>query len=198
MNIIVAGRHIEVTDALRTRVTEKVGRLTRYFEQVQKAQAWLRVEPHPGRNQVAEVTLWADGVVLRGEEASEDMYASIDLVADKLEKQIDKFRSKVIDRRRTLAGRWKQQAQAEALIRLDAGTAEETGSPDGPGPDEGIGVTIRRRKRFELKPMTPEDAAVQMELLGHTFFMFRNSDTLDVNVVYRRDDGTYGLIEPEG
>ncbi len=198
MNIIVAGRHIEVTDALRTRVTEKVGRLTRYFEQVQRAQAWLRVEPHPGRNQVAEVTLWADGVVLRGEEASEDMYASIDLVADKLEKQIDKFRSKVIDRRRTLAGRWKQRAQAEALIRLDAGAAEETGSPDGSAPDEGIGVMIRRRKRFELKPMTPEDAAVQMELLGHTFFMFRNSDTLDVNVVYRRDDGTYGLIEPEG
>ncbi len=198
MNIIVAGRHIEVTDALRTRVMEKVGRLTRYFEQVQKAQAWLRVEPHPGRNQVAEVTLWADGVVLRGEEASEDMYASIDLVADKLEKQIDKFRSKVIDRRRTLAGRWKQRAQAEALIRLDAGAAEETGSPDGSAPDEGIGVAIRRRKRFEMKPMTPEDAAVQMELLGHTFFMFRNSDTLDVNVVYRRDDGTYGLIEPEG
>lgn len=198
MNIIVAGRHIEVTDALRTRVTEKVGRLTRYFEQVQKAQAWLRVEPHPGRNQVAEVTLWADGVVLRGEEASEDMYASIDLVADKLEKQIDKFRSKVIDRRRTLAGRWKQRAQAASGGRLDAGAAEKTGSPDGSAPDEGIGVTIRRRKRFELKPMTPEDAAVQMELLGHTFFMFRNSDTLDVNVVYRRDDGTYGLIEPEG
>ncbi len=198
MNIIVAGRHIEVTDALRARVTEKVGRLTRFFEQVQKAQAWLRVEHHPGRNQVAEVTLWADGVVLRGEEASEDMYASIDLVADKLEKQIGKFRSKVIDRRRTLAGRWKQRAQAASSGQVDAGAPGETGSPDGAAPDEGIGVTIRRRKRFELKPMTPEDAAVQMELLGHTFYMFRNSDTLDINVVYRRDDGSYGLIEPEG
>lgn len=195
MNIIVVGRHIDVSDALRARVTEKVGRLARHFEQVQKAQAWLRVEPHPGRNQVAEVTLWADGVVLRGEEASEDMYASIDLVAAKLEKQISKFRSKVIDRRRILAGRRKQQA-------VDAADEELRRSEPPSGPtsaEEGVeAVQIRRRKRFEWKPMTPEDAAVQMELLGHTFFVFRNSDTLEVNVVYRRDDGSYGLIEPSG
>jgi len=194
MNIIVAGRHIEVTDSLRTRVTEKVGRLTRYFEQVQKAQAWLRVEPHPGRNQVAEVTLWADGVILRGEEASEDMYASIDLVAAKLERQISKFRSKVIDRRRTLAGRRKQQAVAAADEVLRRATPP--GEPAA-AKDTADAVHIQRRKRFELKPMTPEDAAVQMELLGHTFFMFRNSETLEVNVVYRRADGSFGLIEPE-
>lgn len=193
MNIIVAGRHIEVTGALRARVTEKVGRLSRYFEQVQKAQAWLRVEPYPGRNQVAEVTLWADGVVLRGEEASEDMYASIDLVVGKLEKQISKFRSKVIERRRTMAGRRKQQAVAAADAALRRGSEPEEAPPDESASGQ---VAIRRRKRFEMKPMTPEDAAVQMELLGHAFFMFRNAETLEINVVYRRADGSYGLIEP--
>jgi putative sigma-54 modulation protein len=185
MNIIVAGRNIEVSPALRERVVEKVGRLAHHFEQVQKAQAWLRVEPHAGRNQVVEVTLWGDGLVLRGEEASRDMYASIDVVVDKLDKQISKFRSRVIKHRRTLAGRRKQR-EAAAALRERAGEAEA--EP----------VQITRRKRFEMKPMTPEDAAMQMELLGHAFYMFRNSETDEMNVVYRRADGQYGLIEPEG
>jgi len=187
MNIIVAGRNVDVTEALRARVTDKVGRLAHHFEYVQKAQAWLRVEPYPGRNQVAEITVWGDGLVLRGEEATQDMYASIDLAVDKLDKQISKFRSKVIKRRRILAGRRKQQeaAAAEAALREVPGEAEEEL------------VEISRRKRFEMKPMSPEEAAIQMELLGHTFFVFRNSETLEVNVVYRRATGSYGLIEPE-
>lgn len=187
MNIIVAGRNIDITDALRARVTEKVGRLSHHFDQVHKAQAWLRVEPHGGRNQVVEVTVWGDGLVLRGEEATADMYASIDRVVDKLDRQISKFRSRTISRRRTLAGRRKQQevAAAEAALRHAADLAEAP-------------VEIHRRKRFDMKPMTPEDAAVQMELLGHTFYMFRNAETLEINVVYRRGDGRYGLIEPEG
>lgn len=192
MNIIVAGRNVDVSEALRARVTDKVGRLAHHFEHVQKAQAWLRVEPHPGRNQVVEITVWGDGLVLRGEEATQDMYASIDLVVDKLDKQISKFRSRVIKRRRTLAGRRKQQeaAAAEAALREHppAPMAAEA---------QGAAVEIYRRKRFGMKPMTPEDAALQMELLGHAFFMFRNSETLEVNVVYRRADGRYGLIEPE-
>jgi putative sigma-54 modulation protein len=187
MNIIVAGRNIDVSEALRARVTEKVGRLVHHFEQVQKAQAMLRVEPHPGRNQVVEITVWGDGLVLRGEEASQDMYAAIDLVVDKLDKQISKFRSKVIKRPRTLAGRRKQQEAAAAEAALRKPPQEEEAGP----------VQISRRKRFEMKPMTPEEAAIQMELLGHTFFMFRNSETLEVNVVYRRAQGSYGLIEPE-
>ena len=195
MNIIVAGRHIDVTEALRARVIEKVGRLSRYFDQVHKAQVWLRVEPYAGNNQVVEVTLWADGVVLRGEEASADMYASIDLVVEKLEKQISKFRGKLIERKRTLASRRKQQevAAADAALRR-AATVEEMPAEEIPASP----VRIARRKRFELKPMTAEDAAVQMELLGHAFFVFRNADTLEINVVYRRADGSYGLIEPEG
>lgn len=187
MNIIVAGRNIEVSEALRARVTEKVGRLAHHFENVQRAQAWLRVEPYPGRNQVVEITVWGDSLVLRGQEASADMYASIDLVVDKLDKQISKFRSRVIKRRRTLAGRRKQQEAAAAETALREYTGNTAAAP----------VEIYRRKRFEMKPMTPEDAAIQMELLGHAFYMFRNSETLEVNVVYRRSDGRYGLIEPE-
>jgi putative sigma-54 modulation protein len=194
VNIIVAGRHIEVTDALRARATAKAGRLARHFEQVQKAQVLLQVEPYPGRNQVAEVTVWADGVVLRGEEAGEDMYAAIDLAVAKIERQIGKFRSKVIDRRRTLASRRKQREAVAAHGELAPAEAALGG---GPVADDAGAVQILRRKRFELKPMMPEDAVVQMELLGHAFFMFRNAETLDVNVVYRRADGTYGLIEPE-
>lgn len=183
MNIIVAGRRLAVTEALRRRVVEKVEKLARHFETVHKVQAWLRVEPHPGRNQVAEITLWADGLVVRGEEASEDLYTSIDLAVEKLERQVGKFRSRVIDRRRALAGRRKVEE------------ARETGeaAPQEPLPS----LDLRRRKRFELKPMSPEDAALQMELLGHTFFVFRNAETLAVNVVYRRNDGSYGLIEPD-
>ncbi len=187
MNIIVAGRNIEVSPALRERVVEKVGRLAHHFEHVQKAQAWLRVEPHAGRNQVVEVTLWGDGLVLRGEDASHDMYASIDVVVDKLDKQISKFRSRVIKHRRTLAGRRKQR-EAAAAQALRERSADAEAAP----------VQITRRKRFEMKPMTPEDAAIQMELLGHAFYMFRNSETNEMNVVYRRADGQYGLIEPEG
>jgi len=194
MNIIVAGRNVDVTEALRTRVTDKVQRLAHHFEQVHKVQALLRVEPHSGRNQVVEVTLWGDGVVLRGEEASQDMYASIDRVVDKLDKQISKFRSKVIKRRRVLAGRRKQQAAAAADAALRAGLLPGQRRD---GESDRAPIQIHRRKRFEMKPTTPEEAAVQMELLGHVFFMFRNSESLEINVVYRRADGRYGLIEPE-
>src|SRR5207244_7844197 len=105
MQIIVAGRNIEISEALRARVTEKVGRLAHHFEQVHKAQVVLRVEPHPGRNQIVEVTVWADGVVLRGEEARADMYASIDHVVDKLDKQDNKVLDRGANGRRTTSGR---------------------------------------------------------------------------------------------
>ena len=186
MQIIVAGKNIDVSEALRARVIEKVGRLAHHFEQVHKAQVVLRVEPYPGRNQVVEVTVFADGVVLRGEEASEDMYASIDRVVDKLDKQITKFRDRFIKRDRLVAGRRKRRALVAAEEALREAPDEIETAP----------VEIHRRKRFEMKPMTPEDASVQMELLGHAFYMFRNSETLEVNVVYRRADGGYGLIEP--
>lgn len=184
LRIITQGKHLEVTPALKSYVEEKLGRITRYFDQVQDAHVVLSVEHHHdlGTAQVVEVTVRGDGIVLRGEESSADMYASIDVVVEKLRKQIEKFRSRVIDKRRIDEARKKNRRMEWAQAALRA-------SPEEP--------RIVRTKRFAMKPMTAEEAATQMELLGHDFFVFRNSQTLEVNVVYRRDDGHYGLIEPE-
>lgn len=186
LHVIVQGKHIQVTPALREYAEEKLGRIVRYFDQVHDAQVVLSVERRRGdlgKAQVVEVTVHGDGVVLRGEEASSDMYASIDLVAEKLKKQIEKYRSKFIDRRRIAESRKKTAqiaASRRALRRPDARESQ-----------------VVRVKRFAMKPMTAEDAALQMELLGHDFFVFRNAKTMEVNVVYRRTAGNYGVIEPE-
>lgn len=184
LHVIVQGKHLEVTPALRAYAETKVGRIGRYFEHVQEAQVVLSVERREnlGKAQVVEVTMRGDGIVLRGEDASFDMYASIDLVAAKLKKQIEKYRSKLILKRRIEASRRRERliSAAEAALRA---------SPSGP--------RIVRTKRFAMKPMTPEDAALQMDLLGHDFFVFRNSASMEVNVVYRRREGDYGIIEPD-
>jgi putative sigma-54 modulation protein len=188
LHVIVQGKHLDVTPALREYAEEKVGRISRYFDQVQEAQVVLSVERRDGmgKAQIVEVTVWGDGLVLRGEEASQDMYASIDLVFDKLRKQIEKYRSKLIERRRISESRRKDRL-AEAI-------RAEQRRPD---IDPEAETSIVRTKRFAMKPMTADDAVMQLELLGHDFFVFRNSETMEVNVVYRRDDGKYGLIEPE-
>ena len=186
LHVIVQGKHIAVTPALREYAEEKLGRITRYFDHVQEAQVVLSVERrrgNVGRAQVVEVTVRGDGVLLRGEEASPDMYASIDVVVEKLKKQIERYRSKFIDRRRIAESRKKTAqiaASRRALRRPDARESQ-----------------VVRVKRFAMKPMTAEDAALQMELLGHDFFVFRNGKTMEVNVVYRRSAGDYGVIEPE-
>lgn len=184
LHVIVQGKHIAVTPALREYAEEKLGRITRYFDHVQEAQVVLSVERRGdlGKAQVVEVSVRGDGVVLRGEEASADMYASIDLVAEKLKKQIERYRSKFIDRWRHAEGRKKTEALARARRALRAGPSEPQ---------------IVRVKRFAMKPMTAEDAALHMELLGHSFFAFRNASTMEVNVVYRRIAGNYGVIEPD-
>jgi putative sigma-54 modulation protein len=184
LHVIVQGKHIDVTPALRTYAETKVGKLTRYFDHVQEAQVVLSVERRKdlGRAQIVEVTVRGDGVVLRGEEASADMYASIDLVVRKLKKQIEKYRSKFILKPRIDSSRRKASLIAAA-------EAAQRASPPEP--------SIMRTKRFAMKPMTAEDAVLQMELLGHTFFVFRNAETMEVNVVYKRKDGKYGVIEPD-
>lgn len=188
LHVIVQGKHLDVTPALREYAEEKVGKITRYFDQVQEAQVVLSVERRDGlgKAQVVEVTVWGDGLVLRGEEASQDMYASIDLVFDKLRKQIEKYRSKLIERRRISESRRKDRLAATARAEQRRPDTQPEADP-----------SIVRTKRFAMKPMTPDDAVMQLELLGHDFFVFRNSGTMEVNVVYRRTDGKYGLIEPE-
>ncbi len=183
-HVIVQGRHMDITPALKQYAEEKIGKIERHFDQVQKAQVVLNVERRDelGKAEIAEVTVWGDGVILRGEEASADMYASIDRVVEKLQKQIEKYRSRMIEKRRIDESRKRTRRVVAAEAALHSG-------PDVPN--------LVRIKRFAMKPMTVEDAALQLDLLGHSFFVFRNAETEKVNVLYRRTDGQYGLIEPE-
>jgi putative sigma-54 modulation protein len=201
----VQGKHVTVTDALRERVEQKVSKLSRHFDQIQDAQVVLTVSRNRtvGRAQGAEVTVWCDGLVLRAEELSQDMYTSIDKAVDKLDRQIAKYRDRIIEKRRLDVSRARRRTRrsAEAALRAGPPPKVEGAAPEGAaarGPGPGTGPDIVRTKRFDLKPMTVDEATLQMELLGHAFFVFRNAGTQEVSVVYRRRDGGYGLIEPEG
>ncbi|HSL93687.1 MAG TPA: ribosome-associated translation inhibitor RaiA [Bacillota bacterium] len=173
MQITVRGKNIEITDALRDYVLKKLKRLDRYFDGAGEGQATLTVEKDRHR---VEVTINVNGLMLRGEETSPDMYASVDLVVDKLEKQVDRYRTRISKRVRTAGpAAWPQEAREEE-------------TDDAP--------RVVRNKRFPMKPMMVDEAIMQMNLLGHDFFVFSSAETEQVNVVYRRKDGNYGLIEP--
>ena len=183
MLIQVKGKNIEVTDALKNYVDKKLSKLDKYFQDIKEAVVTLSVQR--GMH-IVEVQLEGDGILLRGEERrGTDMYGSIDQVSEKLESRIKKFKGK-------LQGKTIDEGpKAKEVIRGETMT-ESYGAEDmemGPG-------EIVRTKRFAIKPMTPEDAVLQMELLHHDFFVFRSSETEDVCVVYKREDGNYGLIEP--
>jgi putative sigma-54 modulation protein len=186
----VQGKHMAVTEALRQYATAKLAKLPKHFDHIQDAQVVLSVARNRsvGRAQVVEVTVWCDGLVLRAEEHSDDMYASIDRAVEKLERQIEKYRSRIIEKRRLDASRQRRRDHRSAEAALRAGPAPAA-SGDGP--------RVVRMKRFAMKPMTAGEAVLQMELLGHAFFVFRNAATQQVNVLYKRLDGDYGLIEPE-
>lgn len=177
MKIILSGKNLEITDSLRSQVDKKVSKLGRYFGEDVEAQVTMSVE---GYRHIIEVTIPFDGVVIRGEEATGDMYASIDMVLDKLERQIRKHRTRL--ERKIKTGAFKNDTPLF--------------SPDIPFEDEDE-PRIVRTKRFAVKPMNVEEAALQMELLGHSFFVFTNASSEEVNVLYKRKDGNYGLIEPE-
>lgn len=175
MNIQVRGDHLDITDALQDYVEKKIGRLEKYFDMPAKNEVQVTLSVEKDTHTV-EVTMPIGGVILRAEEKSPDMYASIDLVAEKLEKQIEKHKTK-------LNRRFRQEG-----IRTyfkDTGSAAVADDPE-----------VVRVKRFAVKPMPIEEAILQMDLLGHDFFVFSNAETDEVNVVYKRKDGQYGLIEP--
>ncbi len=174
MNIKIVGKNLEVTDGLRSAVEEKLGKLERYFTPATDVLVTLSVEKS---RQKIEVTIPVKGRVIRSEQVSSDMYVSIDLVEEIIERQLKRYKGKLID-----------QSQARETFNAEYLDTEY---------EEAEEVKIIRSKRFGMKPMYPEDACVQMELLGHNFFMFRNAETEEVNVVYKRKDNTYGLIEPE-
>jgi len=190
MRITVKGKHMEVTEGLKTYAEKRLRKLEKYFHHIQEVQITQSVER---QWHVVEVLVQGDGIILRGEERSSDMYASIDQVLEKLERQLQKFKGK-----RILRPREEMAHQKELLEEAAASSLVEEG-PDEPEPGESPLDSIRvvRTKRFAIKPMSPEEAAMQMELLGHDFFVFANAETEQVNVVYRRRGGDYGLIEPE-
>lgn len=171
MQLAVRGKNLEVTNALRDYVEKKVGKLERFIDQPVNAQVNLYVER--GKH-VVEVTASLNGMLLRGEEATGDMYASIDLVSEKLEKQLLKYKA-----------RFKKRGK-------ENGISEEALAPI----TEAEGMLVKT-KRFTVKPLSVDEAIVQMNLLSHDFFVFSNADTDRVNVLYRRKDGNYGLLEPE-
>ena len=174
MRYVIKGRNIEVTPALKSAVEEKIGKLERYFTPDTEVIATLSVQRD---RQKIEITIPIKGNIIRAEEPSSDMYVSIDLVEEIIERQIKKYKKKLIV---------KKQA---ALSFSEAFMQEEYDMDDE--------VKIVKTKRFGIKPMDPEEACVQMELLGHSFYVFLNSETEEVNVVYKRKGNTYGLIEPE-
>lgn len=185
MKFHMRGKNVEVTDALRQYAEKKISRLEKYFESKAVSEVYVALSVNRNKHTV-EVTILANGVTLRAEERSEDMYASIDMVMDKLERQIRKYKTRVNRKARQEAQRavFKEAAESAPAVRV----AEEE---DEDGPYE-----VVRMKRFPMKPMNVEEAILQMNLLGHDFYVFLNTASSGVNVVYRREDGRYGLIEP--
>ena len=174
MKFIISGKNIDVTPGLRTAVEDKLGKLEKYFTADTEVHVTLGVEKD---RQKIEVTIPVKGNIIRSEQTSNDMYVSIDLVEEIIERQLKKYKNKIIDKKQT-AGNFRQE-----FIEKDYVDDEE--------------IQIVRTKKFDIKPMYPEDACIQMELLGHNFFVFCNAETDQINVVYKRKGNTYGLIEPE-
>ena len=174
MKFIISGKNIEVTEGIKAAIEEKLGRLDKYLVDDTVVNVTLSVQK--GRQKI-EVTIPMKGHIIRAEQVSDDMYVSIDLVLEVIERQVNRHKKKLIDK------------EQNAAYLQNSFVEEET--------DEDDEIKIVRSKRFAVKPMYPEDACIQMDLLGHNFYVFRNAETEEVNVVYKRKGNTYGLIEPE-
>ena len=168
MRFIITGRNIDITEGLKSAVEEKLGKLDRFFAPETEVNVTLSVEKE---RQKIEVTIPVKGNIIRSEQVSSDMYVSIDLVEEVIERQLKKYKNKIVDKQQNAA------AFAQEFVEKDYDDDEV--------------------KIIRTKPMDPEEACVQMELLGHNFYVFFNSETEEVNVVYKRKGNTYGLIEPE-
>ena len=176
MIIKIFGKNIEVTEGIKGAVEEKLGKLDKYFSEETKADVTLSVNRN---DQKVEVTIPVKGGIIRAEEVSEDMYASIDMVEETIERQLVKYKNKLVDKKKSYRDNFTNDY-------IEADYEDE---------DEDV-VKIVRTKSFGIKPMDAEEACIQMELLGHNFFVFLNAETDEVNVVYKRKGGTFGLIEP--
>ncbi|WP_066712056.1 ribosome hibernation-promoting factor, HPF/YfiA family [Clostridium sp. Marseille-P299] len=174
MRYIISGKNIDVTEGLKGAIYEKIGKLEKYFTPETELHITLSVEKD---RQKIEVTIPVKGNIIRAEQVSNDMYVSIDMVEEIIERQLRKYKNKLID-------------QKQASINFNQAFIDDDNTED-------ESINIKRVKKFAMKPMDTEEACVQMELLGHSFFVFRNAETDEVNVVYKRKGNSYGLIEPE-
>ena len=174
MKFIISGKNLDVTDGLKAAIEEKIGKLERYFSPETEVHVTLSVEKE---RQKIEITIPMKGNIVRAEQVSDDMYVSIDLVEEVIERQLRKYKNKLVDRQQSAA------SLSKAFIEEEIEEDDE--------------IKIIRSKKFGMKPMDPEEACIQMDLLGHNFYVFRNAATDEVNVVYKRKGNTFGLIEPE-
>lgn len=177
MKIIMSGKGFEVTDSLRERIEKKLSKLDRYFRD--DAEATIRISQEKGARNIVEITITTSGLTLRAEETSTDMYGSIDGAVDKLNRQIRRHRTKLDKKLRDNA--------------FEAPAAEVADEPE----EMPAVYNVVRVKKFPVKAMQVDDAIAQMELLDHDFFLFRNEETDGICLIYRRNDGTYGLLQPE-
>jgi putative sigma-54 modulation protein len=183
MKYIIRGHRFQVTEALREYAEKKISRLEKYFEEAPASETTVTLSVTKGKHAV-EVTIPLVGVMLRAEDKSEDMYSSIDVVVDKLERQIRKHKTKI-------NRKFRYEGGVKSLFKEGAGGTAVSVL------DEEDDLELVRTKSFMLKPMDVEEAILQMNMIGHTFFVFSNVDNKEVNVVYKRSDGKYGLIEQE-
>jgi putative sigma-54 modulation protein len=188
VDVTIRGRNVEVSEGLRATAEEKISRLSRHLDGWEHAEIHFSEEKNPriSAKEVCEVTVWGHGHVIRAKAASPDAFASVDKVVDKLEHQMEKLKSRMQSRVHPRRGPV-DSVQHDRLPEAD--------EADGEGEVRRGNARIVKTKRFEIKPMTPEEAALQMDMLGHDFYFFTNADTGVAAVVYRRNDGDVGLID---
>jgi len=187
MKLVIHGKNIEITDAIREYVQQKIEKAVNHFQNItQEVDVHLSVARNPriSTRQAAEVTIYANGSVIRAEESSETLYASIDLVADKISRQLRKYKERRQDQKTQTIPTGEMVSTAEVIGDLIGDRVPEL-------PDK-----VVRSKYFSMPPMTPEEALEQLQLVGHDFYMFRNTETGEINVIYERNHGGYGLIQP--
>lgn len=185
MQLIITGKNFELSEAIKSYAEKKLTNLKKYFDHIIEVDCTMSIEKNPAieKNQIVEVTIWANGIKLHAKEGSEEMYASIDLLVEKLEKQIKRYKEKLRSRARKAAPI--KEVFAEHTI-FDVEEEKEEAEHQ-----------IVRTRRFTLKPMFSEDAALELEAAGQEFLVFANAQNQKVNVIYKRKDGNYGLIVPE-
>ncbi|MFA5479257.1 MAG: ribosome-associated translation inhibitor RaiA [Candidatus Muiribacteriota bacterium] len=186
MQIIISGQNFNLTDSLKQHTEEKLSKLKKYFEQINETDVVFHVEDSKEKEKKhsVEVTIWANGTTLHAEESAQDLYSSVDLVVDKLERQIKKYKEKLKTKDRKKLAEAKERAITHSVYDLE--TEVEENNPK-----------VVRARKYALKPLFVEEAAMQLNEFGREFLVFTNAETEQVNVVYKRKDGTVGLIEPE-